>query len=105
MTQDARSQSFRHVLLLGSNIDKEINLPRAEECLSKGNSVIIVARSFTYESQPMGSPDAPRLHNRALLVESTLELDDMRQRLRELESTLGHRGTDDPNAPDYRQID
>lgn len=105
MTQGTHSPSFRYLLLLGSNIDKEIKLPRAEECLSEGNSVIIVARSFIYESEPIGAPDTPRFHNRALLVESTLELDDLRQRFRELESTLGRRRTDDPNAPRPIDID
>lgn len=80
----------RVIISLGSNIDKEVNLPAAVRLL--GESGQIIAVSPVYETVPIGSPnDAewPRFWNAAVFMETdlaatafrTLVLDDVEQKL------------------------
>jgi len=60
----------RIVLLLGSNIDKERNLPEAVRLL--GEMAQVTAVSSVYETAPVGTRDQPSFLNAAVMVESPL---------------------------------
>jgi 2-amino-4-hydroxy-6-hydroxymethyldihydropteridine diphosphokinase len=61
----------RVLVSLGSNIDKEQNLPAAVQLLSR--LCHIVAVSSAYETVPVGLEDQPTFLNAAVLVETDLE--------------------------------
>ena len=61
----------RYVLLLGSNVEREANLARAEAALDRDLEVL--ARSRVHESEAVGDPGGPRFFNRAMLVRSGLD--------------------------------
>lgn len=92
----------RAYILVGSNIDKERNLPAAirllEECCH------VVAVSSIYETMPVGRTDQPSFFNAAVIVETPLPARTLKwQVLRSIEKQLGRVRTGDPNAP--RTID
>jgi 2-amino-4-hydroxy-6-hydroxymethyldihydropteridine diphosphokinase len=90
------------VLLLGSNIDKERNIPAAARLLAA--ETVVVAVSPVYESSPVGSPETPTFFNAAALViteKTAVELKD--GLIGTIESRLGRVRQTDKNAP--RTID
>jgi 2-amino-4-hydroxy-6-hydroxymethyldihydropteridine diphosphokinase len=90
------------VITLGSNIDKERNLPAAVRLLSEGAEVVAI--SPVYETAAVGRPDQPPFLNAAVLLrteESAAALKD--GLLRRVEEQLGRRRTADKYAP--RTID
>lgn len=90
------------VLLLGSNIDKERNIPAAVRLLAGEMNVIAV--SPVYESSPVGSPETPTFFNAAALVvteKTAVELKD--GLIGSIERRLGRVRQPDKNAP--RTID
>lgn len=92
----------RVVVILGSNIDKERNLPAAIRLLA--DSVAIIDVSTVYETAPVGLREQPHFFNAAVLLqthESAAELKD--GLLAGVERRLGRRRTNDKNAP--RTID
>jgi 2-amino-4-hydroxy-6-hydroxymethyldihydropteridine diphosphokinase len=92
----------RVVLTLGSNIDKERNLPAAVRLLAERARLIAV--SSVYETRPTGLLDQPNFFNAAVLLEtdeSPAELKD--GLLREIETRLKRVRQADKNAP--RTID
>lgn len=92
----------RAVLTLGSNIDKERNLPAAVRLLSEAADVLAV--SPVYETVPIGLREQPHFLNAAVLVateETPAQLKD--GLLAEIERRLGRERTTDRNAP--RTID
>ncbi|MEZ5332786.1 MAG: 2-amino-4-hydroxy-6-hydroxymethyldihydropteridine diphosphokinase [Thermoanaerobaculia bacterium] len=90
------------VLGLGSNVEPEINLPRAVAGLA--GVVEIVRLSRVYESDPVGAPGSPRFLNAALVARTGATAAQLKHDLlRPLESRLGRRRSPDPNAP--REID
>jgi 2-amino-4-hydroxy-6-hydroxymethyldihydropteridine diphosphokinase len=92
----------RVVILLGSNIDKERNLPAAVRLLAEGATLVAV--SPVYETAPVGPGDGPRFLNAAVLLltpQSATELKD--GLLSDIERALGRRRVADRNAP--RTID
>lgn len=92
----------RAYILLGSNIDKERNLPAAIQHLKEHCRVLAV--SSIYETTPIGRADQPNFFNAVVIVETSLPAEALKwQVLRRVEDQLGRVRTDDPNAP--RTID
>ena len=58
----------RVVILVGSNINKEVNLPTAVRLLAEQAHLIAV--SSVYETIPMGFRDQPNFFNAAILIET-----------------------------------
>ncbi|MDH3524905.1 MAG: 2-amino-4-hydroxy-6-hydroxymethyldihydropteridine diphosphokinase, partial [Acidobacteriota bacterium] len=97
-----RAESDVVLIALGSNIEPELNLPRASARLA--GCMTILAASRVYESAPVGAPGTPPFLNAVLRVETrrgprTLKF----EILRAIEAELGRRREPDRNAP--RTID
>jgi 2-amino-4-hydroxy-6-hydroxymethyldihydropteridine diphosphokinase len=89
-------------ILLGSNIDKERNLPEAVRLLTTFDRVVAV--SSVYETAPVGRENQPHFFNAAVRVETELPAAAFRdQVLAKVEQRLGRVRTADKNAP--RTID
>ncbi|MBW7885047.1 MAG: 2-amino-4-hydroxy-6-hydroxymethyldihydropteridine diphosphokinase [Caldilineaceae bacterium] len=97
----------RVLVLMGSNVDKESNLPRALALLAAHAHIELVATSPTYATvaigQDGGAVSQPGFHNAAALLETTLSPEELRQELRAMEAQLGRVRTADRFAP--RTID
>ena len=92
----------RAVILLGSNIRKEENLPAAVALLREYCTVVAV--SPVYETLPVGPEAAPTFFNAAVLLETPLQPAAIKaQILAQIERKLKRVRTDDKNAP--RTID
>lgn len=88
-------------LSLGSNIEPEVNLPRAIEMLSAYGSVEAV--SDAWESHAVGS-NGPNFLNASVHLLTGIEPSQLKERLaRPIEDALGRVRTEDKNAP--RPID
>jgi GTP cyclohydrolase I len=100
-----RPQPHEHVIILaGSNIEKERNLPEAIRLLRRHRAIEVEKVSRFFESKSVGGPeDAPDFFNAAVLACTDLGPEELRTELRQIESVLGRHRTDDPNAP--RTID
>ena len=94
-----------HVLIaLGSNIDRERNLPRALELLRRDARWRVLAESPIYQTPAVGgSTPQPDYFNAAVLLETDLSPEDLRRALRRIETRLGRVRTADKYAP--RTID
>jgi 2-amino-4-hydroxy-6-hydroxymethyldihydropteridine diphosphokinase len=87
---------------VGSNIEPEINIPKALRILAEVTPIMAI--STFYRTPPMGSPDSPEFYNGVVAVDSRLDLRDLQFGvLRQIESALGRVRSADPNAP--RTID
>lgn len=83
-------------LLLGSNIEPEINIPRAVSLLQA--KLTIVRVSSVYET-PSADCCYPNYLNMAVLVSTELDRQNLRDRiLRPLEASMGRVRSDDKNA-------
>lgn len=92
----------RAVVSLGSNINKEENLPASIRLLAEQCRVVAV--SPVYETLPVGLPDQPNFFNAAVIVETELEPAAFKRRvLAHIEGQLKRVRTADRNAP--RTID
>lgn len=92
----------RVFLSLGSNIDKERNLPAAVALLRQWTTVLAV--SSAYETPPKGLTTQPSFLNAAVLIETPLNAEQIKEALIErVEQALGRERTADKNAP--RTID
>lgn len=92
----------RIFVLLGSNIDKERNLPAAARLLAERCQV--TSFSQVYETAPVGLEEQPHFLNAAALVETELSAELFREKiLAPIEQALGRVRTQDKNAP--RTID
>ena len=92
----------RIFVLLGSNIDKERNLPAAARLLAECCQV--TAFSQVFETAPVGLEEQPHFLNAAALVETELSAELFREKiLSRVEEALGRVRTPDKNAP--RTID
>ena len=91
----------RAYILIGSNIHKKTNYPRALRRLSAIGTVL--ASSSVYETTAVGSKTADSFYNGAVLLETELGAFPLKRALRIIESQLGRVRTGDPNAP--RTID
>jgi 2-amino-4-hydroxy-6-hydroxymethyldihydropteridine diphosphokinase len=95
----------RVFVALGSNIDKERNIPASVKLLAELDQLVSV--SSVYETIPIGPRDEskwPRFWNAAVLMETSLGARTFRQDvLLEVERALKRKRTTDPFAP--RTID
>ena len=92
----------RVVVLLGSNVAKEHNLPAAVRLLAAGATVAAV--SPVYETAPVGMEPAPHFFNAAVLLLTPLTAVELKDGLlSDVERALGRERTADRNAP--RTID
>ena len=95
--------SIQACLLLGSNIEAQKNLPKAVGLLSK--ELVILRTSSVWQSKAVGS-DGPDFLNTALLVETTLGVNELKGRVaRKVEEELKRVRTEDKNAPRTIDID
>ncbi len=91
-----------HVFVsLGSNIEPERNLPEAARRLASRFRLLAV--SPVYETAPVGRTDQPNFLNAAVLIETQLSPQALKEELREIEQVLGRVRTVDKYAP--RSID
>lgn len=89
------------VIAIGSNIQPEINIPKAISLLRTLVEVKIV--SNIWETKPVGT-DGPNFYNGAVLIRTDLGLRDLKyQVIRKIEDQLGRVRTSDSHAP--REID
>ncbi|MCB0239995.1 MAG: 2-amino-4-hydroxy-6-hydroxymethyldihydropteridine diphosphokinase, partial [Anaerolineae bacterium] len=87
----------RAYLSLGSSLDKERNLRAGVGLLAEHGRVLAV--SSAYETAPIGNPDDPTFLNAALILETPLEPQALKETvLRAVEDRLGRQRTSDPNA-------
>jgi GTP cyclohydrolase I len=93
---------IRVVVSVGSNIDKESNLPAAIAALQQHDHITLIQTSDIFESPAMGG-DYPPFHNAAVLLETELAPEELIASLKSIESALGRVREEDPNAP--RTID
>jgi len=94
----------RVYLSLGSNIDPEHNLPRAVELLNEYGRVSRV--SHVYQSPPLGFAGQADFLNAAVLLETSLSAQDLRQQaIARIEEKLGRMRTGNKNAPRTIDID
>ena len=92
----------RIVIALGSNIDKERNMPAAVALLRQ--RVNVVGVSPVYETVPIGLRDQPNFFNAAVLVETVKDAATLKDEVLEwLETRLHRERQADKNAP--RTID
>jgi 2-amino-4-hydroxy-6-hydroxymethyldihydropteridine diphosphokinase len=83
----------RAFLLLGSNLEPEIYLPRAARDLTRFGTIRKVSQ--VYESPPVARPGQPDFLNGGVLLETGLDLSTLWDGLRALEAELGRvRGSD-----------
>ncbi len=102
MTQ--RRSHAHAVVSIGSNIDKERNVPDAIRRMRRDAHLELRAVSPVYRSPAIGGPPgSPDFYNAAALVCTDLEPAELRAHLRSIEASMGRVRTDDPNAP--RTID
>jgi GTP cyclohydrolase I len=92
----------RAIIGLGSNIDPTRNIRLAARLLGRCEGWNLIAMSATYRSPAVGT-DGPDFLNSAVLVETELGRDEMRDRLRGIEARIGRVRSDDRFAP--REID
>lgn len=94
----------RVVISLGSNIDKERNLPAAVQLLAASTAVSLVAVSPVYETSSVDAADTPHFFNAAALLLTTQTAAKLKDGLlSDVERALGRVRTADRNAP--RTID
>ncbi len=94
----------RVFLLLGSNINKEHNLPAALDLLRAMTTVVSVAP--IYESTPVLRESQPIFWNSAVIIETPLSPTDVKQRLiGRIEQRLKRVRSADKNAPRTIDID
>lgn len=75
------------ILGVGSNIEPEANIKKARELLSK-NLTLLTESSFV-RTEAVGMPGEPDFLNGAFEVETTLDLDELKSYLKEIEEMLG----------------
>ena len=94
------------LVALGSNIDRERNLPRAIELLKQDRRWRVAAVSPFYYTAAVGTNHSqPDYLNAAVLLETTLSPDDLWQALRGIETRMGRVRTDDKYAPRVIDLD
>ena len=99
-----RDGTAKAIVSIGSNIERERNLPEAIRLLRRAPHITVEKVSRFYESPSVGGPKgAPDFFNAAALICTELAPVDLRMALRSIERELGRERTDDPDAP--RTID
>ena len=83
----------RAFLLLGSNLEPEIHLPKAARGLARFGRIGKISQ--VYQSRPVARPGQPDFLNGGVLLETDLDLLTLSDHLRALEAELGRvRGAD-----------
>ncbi|MFH1329409.1 MAG: 2-amino-4-hydroxy-6-hydroxymethyldihydropteridine diphosphokinase [Actinomycetota bacterium] len=83
------------LVVLGSNIAPERNLPAAVSLLAELPGLTVIGVSGVYESPPLDRPGDPWVHNAALAVVTSVSPETLREEFRRVEAALGRvRGTD-----------
>jgi 2-amino-4-hydroxy-6-hydroxymethyldihydropteridine diphosphokinase len=81
------------LISLGSNIEKEVNLPAAIALLRQHPDILVLAVSPLLESGAIaadgGRAAQPAYHNAAVRAETTLTPEELRAALRDIEARLG----------------
>ena len=91
-------------LSLGANIEPEKNLPAAVELLAEYGRLAAV--STVWETEPLGSQDAPRYLNAAVLLETRLSAEELRfGAIAAIETRLKRQRSADKFAPRTIDID
>ena len=105
MLKDEQISSVnRAVVSLGSNIDKEKNLPKAVELLAEMCEILLI--SSVYETEPVGLVEQPVFWNAAVLIRTDLSAVHFKERvLAEIEESLGRVRHSDKNAPRTIDVD
>jgi 2-amino-4-hydroxy-6-hydroxymethyldihydropteridine diphosphokinase len=94
----------RAYLSLGSNIEPERNLPAAVDWLGRWGCIQAV--STVWESAPLGFADQPNFLNAAVLLETDLSAQALRQEaIASVETALGRVRSANKNAPRTIDID
>lgn len=94
----------RVYLLLGSNIDKEANLPAAVRILD--SLCRIVKLSSVYETVPMGLKEQPNFFNMAALIETELDPCQIKEEIiQPIEVALKREREAEKNAPRTIDVD
>ena len=97
------------LVMLGSNINKEVNLPKAIEKIRALPEVCIEAVSGIYETAPIGhdgkKSEQPAFYNAAVYLQTELSAIDLRNTLRQIEHDLGRMRGDDKFAARTIDID
>ena len=92
------------VIVLGSNIDKEVNLPLAVQLLREMCTVTAV--SPVYETIPVGLLTQPSFLNTAVRIQTDLCATKLKQGpIHTIETRLKRIRTEDPNAPRTIDVD
>ena len=91
----------RAVIGVGSNIEPELNVPRARERIARRH--VIVAESPLVETSPIGYVDQPDFTNGALLLETLADRTRLRADLKAIEMMLGREPGENRYGP--RTID
>ena len=100
MNASPEKQPYTVYISLGSNIQPRRNLPRAIELLRTLGPV--KALSTIWETPPVGTA-GPNFLNAVACIESQLDVDTLKEKLRQIETQLGRARTADKYAP--RPID
>ena len=93
----------RAFLLLGSNLEPEIHLPKAARGLARFGMIRKVSR--VYQSPPVARHGQPDFLNGAVLLETDLDVSPLWDGLRALEAELGRVRGADKHAPRTIDID
>ncbi len=103
MPQSTTADDIHHVaVILGSNIDREHNIPAAVRLLAEETTVLDA--STVYETSAVGSHGQPGYFNAVVLLETALSPAELKDGLlADIEQRLGRRRTADKFAP--RTID
>lgn len=90
------------LITLGSNIDKEVNIPAALRQMDAQSSMVLVAVSDVFETPAVNNDgefsDQEAFHNAAVLIKTALPTVDLRSVLRTIEVELGRVRTADKFA-------
>ncbi len=77
----------RVIIGVGSNIDPDENIARARDRIAA--AFCLLSESRWVETKPVGCSEQANFINGALLIETRLARDELKARLRELETQLG----------------
>jgi 2-amino-4-hydroxy-6-hydroxymethyldihydropteridine diphosphokinase len=77
------------ILAVGSNLDAKANVERAREIISK--TMTLKAESAFLRTEAVDMPGAPDFLNGAFKVETVLELQKLKNSLKDIESMLGRK--------------
>ena len=90
MEETMREGTAHAIVVIGSNIEKERNLPEAIRMLRRASHITVERVSRFYESPSVGGPEgAPDFFNAAAYICTELQPIELREALRSIEAELG----------------